>query len=242
MEILKTERLTKRYGNHEVLKGIDLSIDKGEIVSFIGASGGGKSTLLRCMNLLEDYDGGNILFKGEDIKGKDFTVSSYRQKAGMIFQKFNLFSHMTVIDNLTVGQIKVLKRTREEAEKKARELLQKVNMADFENAHVSTLSGGQMQRVAIARSLAMDPEILLLDEPTSALDPQMVDEVLEVIKSLAHTGITMVIVTHEMRFAGEISDRIVFLKDGLIHEMGTPERIFKNPETPELKKFLRMEV
>lgn len=238
-EIIKIEGLKKGYDNLEVLKGIDLSINKGETISFIGASGGGKSTLLRCINLLEEYHSGRISYKGQDIRAKDFSLSAYRQKVGMIFQRFNLFNNMSVLANVNLGQIKVLKRSKEEATRKSLEMLEKVGMADFAGKDVKLLSGGQMQRVAIARSLAMDPEVLLLDEPTSALDPQMVNEVLEVIKTIAKEGLTLVIVTHEMSFAKDISDRVIFLKEGRIHEEGSSYEIFNNPKTEALKKFLR---
>lgn len=239
--IIRIKGLKKGYDYLEVLKGIDLEVKKGEIISFIGASGGGKSTLLRCINLLEDYDDGVISYLGNDIKDRNFSISTYRQKVGMIFQRFNLFNNMTVLDNVNFGQIKVLKRSKEEATEKSITMLQKVGMESFKDKDIKFLSGGQMQRVAIARSLAMEPQVLLLDEPTSALDPQMVDEVLDVIGKIAKEGLTLLIVTHEMRFAKEISDRVLFLKEGRIHEEGSPEVIFKNPKTQELRNFLRIE-
>ncbi len=239
MKQIELKNIHKYFDGLEIIKGIDLAVEKGEIVTFIGPSGGGKSTLLRCINLLENYEEGEILFNGEDIKGRTFSLEKYRQKVGMIFQRFNLFGNLNVLENLNVGQIKVLGRSKEEATVKSRQMLEKVGLASFEKASVSRLSGGQMQRVAIARALAMDPEVILLDEPTSALDPQMVDEVLEVIRDLAKTGITLIIVTHEMRFAREISHRIIFLKDGMLREEGIPEKIFTAPDTEEMQLFLK---
>lgn len=239
MPIISIRGLLKEFQGQKVLKGIDLDVRKGEIISFIGASGGGKSTLLRCINLLETYDGGTIEYHGRNIKDRAFSVPSYRQKVGMIFQRFNLFNNMTVLDNVNIGQIKVLGRSREEATKKSLNMLKKVGMDSFAHKDVRKLSGGQMQRVAIARALSMDPEVLLLDEPTSALDPQMVDEVLAVIREIADEGLTLLIVTHEMRFAEQVSDRTAFLKDGLIKEIGDSEKIFRNPESDDLRRFLR---
>ncbi len=239
MNQIELKNIHKYFDGKEIIKGVDLTVQKGEILTFIGPSGGGKSTLLRCINLLENYEEGDIFFNGENIKDRNFSLEKYRQKVGMIFQRFNLFGNLNVLDNLNIGQIKVLGRSREEAAVKSREMLLKVGMADFEKASVKRLSGGQMQRVAIARALAMDPEVILLDEPTSALDPQMVDEVLEVIRNLADTGITLIIVTHEMRFAKEISHRIIFLKDGMLREEGTPDKIFTSPDSEEMQLFLK---
>lgn len=239
MKQIVVKDIHKYFDGLEILKGIDLEIAKGEILTFIGPSGGGKSTLLRCINLLEDYEEGQILYNGKDIKENSFNLEQYRREVGMIFQRFNLFNNLNVLENLNIGQIKVLKRTKEEATVKSEQMLKKVGLEQFANQKVQRLSGGQMQRVAIARSLCMDPEVILLDEPTSALDPQMVDEVLEVIKDLSQTGLTLVIVTHEMRFARDISDRIAFLKDGRLLEEGPPDKIFSNPETEDMKQFLK---
>lgn len=239
MNQIELKNIHKYFDGTEIIKGVDLSVQKGEILTFIGPSGGGKSTLLRCINLLETYEEGDIFFNGQNIKDRNFSLEKYRQKVGMIFQRFNLFGNLNVLENLNIGQIKVLGRTKEEATAKSKEVLAQVGMADFEKASVKRLSGGQMQRVAIARALAMDPEVILLDEPTSALDPQMVDEVLAVIRSLADTGITLIIVTHEMRFAKEISDRIIFLKDGMLREEGPPEKIFSAPDSEEMQLFLK---
>ncbi|MFB0919219.1 MAG: amino acid ABC transporter ATP-binding protein [Clostridiaceae bacterium] len=239
MKQIVIKDLHKYFDGLEILKGIDLEIEEGEIITFIGPSGSGKSTLLRCINLLEEYEEGDILYNGNNIKEKSFNLEHYRKEVGMIFQRFNLFNNLDVLENLNIGQIKVLKRNKEEATAKSMEMLKKVGLEAFANQKVQRLSGGQMQRVAIARSLCMDPEVILLDEPTSALDPQMVDEVLEVIKDLSNSGLTLVIVTHEMRFARDISDRIAFLKDGKLLEQGSPEQIFTNPQTDEMKLFLK---
>lgn len=239
MNQIELKNIHKYFDGKEIIKGVDLNVQKGEILTFIGPSGGGKSTLLRCINLLENYEEGEIFFNGQNIKDRNFSLEKYRQKVGMIFQRFNLFGNLNVLDNLNVGQIKVLGRSKDEATIKSKEVLAKVGMADFEKASVKRLSGGQMQRVAIARALSMDPEVILLDEPTSALDPQMVDEVLAVIRSLADTGITLIIVTHEMRFAKEISHRIIFLKDGMLREEGTPDKIFTSPDSEEMQLFLK---
>lgn len=239
MSQIEIKELKKYFDGVEILKGIDLNIEKGEILTFIGPSGSGKSTLLRCINLLEEYEEGSITYNGENIKAMNFDLEHYRKEVGMIFQRFNLFNNLNVLENLNIGQIKVLHRTKEEATEKSLAMLKKVGLEQFANQKVQRLSGGQMQRVAIARSLCMDPEVILLDEPTSALDPQMVDEVLEVIKDLSKTGLTLIIVTHEMRFARDISDRIVFLKDGRLLEEGDPEKIFTYPETDEMKTFLK---
>lgn len=240
-KIIEIKNLRKKYGEREVLKGIDLDIFEGEIITFIGESGGGKSTLLRCINLLENYDEGYILYLGKDIKDGNFNINEYRKDVGMIFQRFNLFSNLSVIENLNLGQIKVLGRKKVEAMEVSLNMLKKVGLSDFKDANVKTLSGGQSQRVAIARSLCMNPKVILLDEPTSALDPKMVNEVLSVIKEIASLGITMVIVTHEMNFAKEISDRIIFLDKGRISDIGSPAEIFNSPKSEVLKLYLGVE-
>ena len=238
MALVEIRNIHKNFGALEVLKGIDFSVDEGEVVCLIGRSGSGKSTMLRCINLLEIPDSGEIRVFGENIlENRD--VNSYRAKVGMCFQQFNLFTNMNVLENCVRPQIKVLKRTRKEAEKKALQLLAKVGMLDFSRASVNTLSGGQKQRVAIARALCMDPKLMLFDEPTSALDPEMVQEVLNVMRELAAEGLTMIIVTHEMRFAREVSDRIVFVDDGIIVEDDKPEVIFTRPKSPRTAEFLR---
>lgn len=237
-KIIEIKHLIKNFGNHEVLKDIDFSVKKGDITSIIGASGSGKSTLLRCINLLETPTGGEILFNGENIVNtKD--IPNYRTKVGMVFQNFNLFENMNVLKNCMIGLEKVLKINKEEAKKKCLFYLEKVGMLPYINAKPKQLSGGQKQRVAIARALAMQPEVLLFDEPTSALDPQMVGEVLSVIKKLANEGFTMIIVTHEMAFAKEISNHVVFMHNGVILEEGTSEDIFVNPKKEETKEFLQ---
>ena len=236
--ILEVRHLGKSFGRHEVLCDVDFSVCKGDVVSILGVSGSGKSTLLRCINLLEEPSSGNILYHGEDICEKSFSLTAYRAKVGMVFQSFNLFANLTVLENCVVGQRKVLRRSREEAEEKAKLYLEKVGMLPYINAKPKQLSGGQKQRVAIARALAMEPEILLFDEPTSALDPQMVGEVLAVMRRLAAEGLTMIVVTHEMAFARDVSTRVVFMKDGVICEEGTPEDIFVNPKKEETKEFL----
>ena len=236
-EIIQIKHLTKSFGNHEVLKDINFSVKKGDITSIIGASGSGKSTLLRCINLLETPSGGEINFNGENIlETKD--IPSYRTKVGMVFQNFNLFENMNVLQNCMIGLEKVLKIDKKEAKEKSLYYLEKVGMMPYINAKPKQLSGGQKQRVAIARALAMQPEVLLFDEPTSALDPQMVGEVLAVIKTLANEGFTMIIVTHEMAFAKEISNHVVFMHNGIILEEGTSEDIFVNPKHDETKEFL----
>ena len=238
MALVEIRNIHKSFGTLEVLKGIDFSVDEGEVVCLIGRSGSGKSTMLRCINLLEIPDSGEIRVFGENIlENRD--VNSYRAKVGMCFQQFNLFTNMNVLENCVRPQIKVLKRTRKEAEKKALQLLAKVGMLDFSRASVNTLSGGQKQRVAIARALCMDPKLMLFDEPTSALDPEMVQEVLNVMRELAAEGLTMIIVTHEMRFAREVSDRIVFVDDGIIVEDDKPEVIFTRPKSPRTAEFLK---
>ncbi len=236
--IISIKNLKKSFGDHAVLKGVDLEIKKGEVVSVIGASGSGKSTMLRCINLLETPSDGEILYNGQNIQAPDFNIAEYRAKVGMVFQQFNLFNNMNVLKNCVIGQMKVLKRSREEAEKIASEYLGKVGMSAFIKARPAQLSGGQKQRVAIARALAMNPDVLLFDEPTSALDPEMVGEVLSVMKSLAETGLTMIVVTHEMQFAKDVSSRVVFMDGGFIAEDDTPEVIFGEPKNPRTKEFL----
>ena len=236
--ILEVRGLQKSFGGNEVLKGIDFSISKGDVICVIGASGSGKSTLLRCVNLLEASSGGEILFHGKDIASAELSVAEYRAKVGMVFQSFNLFYNMTALGNCMVGARRVLKKDKEAARGAALGYLDKVGMSPYINARPRQLSGGQQQRVAIARALAMEPEILLFDEPTSALDPQMVGEVLEVMRKLAAEGLTMVIVTHEMAFARDVSCRVVFMNDGVICEDGPPEQIFQNPRRQETKDFL----
>lgn len=236
--IINIKNLKKSFGEHEVLKGVDLDVKKGEVVSVIGASGSGKSTMLRCINLLETPSDGEILYNGRNIHSADFDVAEYRAKVGMVFQQFNLFNNMDVMKNCVIGQMKVLKRSREEAEKIALEYLGKVGMSAFIKARPAQLSGGQKQRVAIARALAMNPDVLLFDEPTSALDPEMVGEVLSVMKALANTGLTMIVVTHEMQFAKDVSSRVVFMDGGFIAEDDAPEVIFGEPKNPRTKEFL----
>lgn len=236
--IIEIQHLEKNFGSHKVLSDIDFSVKKGDVTTIIGVSGSGKSTLLRCINVLETPSGGKILFHGKDIDEKGFSVTDYRAKVGMVFQNFNLFSNMTVLQNCIVGQVKVLGKKKAEAEEKAKYFLEKVGMLPYINAKPKQLSGGQKQRVAIARALAMEPEVLLFDEPTSALDPQMVGEVLAVMRQLADEGLTMIVVTHEMAFARDVSSRVVFMKDGVICEEGTPEDIFVNPKKDETKEFL----
>ncbi len=238
MAILEINHLSKRFGSLEVLRDISMNVQEGEVVSIIGSSGSGKSTLLRCINLLEVYDQGTILFEGMDIKANIKEIDAYRTHVGMIFQSFNLFGHMTVLKNCTIGQTEVLKRSKEDAQKLAMEYLTKVGMQDFANQRVTLLSGGQKQRVAIARALCMEPRVLLFDEPTSALDPEMVGEVLQVIKNLAEEGRTMVIVTHEMDFARDVSDRVVFMDQGVIAEEGDPAILFSQPKVQRTKEFL----
>lgn len=236
-EIIKIQHLCKFFGKNEVLRDIDFSVREGEVTCIIGASGSGKSTMLRCINLLETPTSGEILYEGRDIT-KEKNPAAYRAKVGMCFQSFNLFSNMTVLKNCMAGPMKVLKKSKDEAEKDAKFFLDKVGMGPYINAKPKQLSGGQQQRVAIARALAMHPEVLLFDEPTSALDPQMVGEVLEVMRTLAKEGLTMIIVTHEMAFARDVSDHVVYMQDGVIAEEGTPEQIFVNPQKEETKAFL----
>jgi putative lysine transport system ATP-binding protein len=238
-KVIDIQHLNKSFGNHEVLKDIDFSVKKGEVVCIIGSSGSGKSTLLRCINLLEKPSGGQIIYQGENILDDKHDVYEYRQKLGMVFQQFNLFNNHDVLNNCVVGQIKVLKRSREEAEKVALNYLKVVGMENYINAKPKQLSGGQKQRVAIARALSMNPDVMLFDEPTSALDPEMVGEVLKVMKELAGTGLTMLIVTHEMGFAKEVADRVVFMDKGIIAEEGAPEQIFNNPTQERTREFLK---
>ncbi len=236
--ILQVRHLSKSFGSHEVLKDIDFTVRTGDVTSIIGASGSGKSTLLRCINLLETPTSGEILFHGENIVDQKGGATAYRAKVGMVFQSFNLFNNMTVLKNCMVGQTKVLKRGEEEARENAMKYLEKVGMAPYINAKPRQLSGGQKQRVAIARALAMNPEVLLFDEPTSALDPEMVGEVLSVMQSLATEGMTMLVVTHEMAFARDVSNHVVFMADGVIGEEGTPEEVFDHPKNPRMIDFL----
>jgi len=238
MNILEISHLNKSFGSLEVLRDISMNVEEGEVVSLIGASGSGKSTLLRCINLLETYDAGQILFEGINIIGARSSINTYRTHVGMIFQSFNLFQHMTVLENCVIGQVKVLKKKKSVADAFARETLSKVGLDDFINAKVTTLSGGQKQRVAIARALCMEPRVLLFDEPTSALDPEMVGEVLTVIQQLAKEKRTMIIVTHEMAFAQEVSDRVVFMDQGIIVEEDKPDILFTNPKMDRTKEFL----
>ena len=237
-EILKIEHLSKAFGAHVVLRDIDFTVNKGDVISIIGASGSGKSTLLRCINLLETPTSGSISFQGKAITSGAMKPHEYRSRVGMVFQSFNLFDNMTVLENCMVGQIKVLKKSKRDAKTAAMHYLEKVGMAPYINAKPRQLSGGQKQRVAIARALAMDPEVLLFDEPTSALDPEMVGEVLTVMQQLAREGITMLVVTHEMAFARDISDRVVFMADGVICEEGSPDEIFGDPKQQLTRDFL----
>ena len=236
--LLKVEHLVKTFGTNHVLKDIDFSVEKGDVISIIGSSGSGKSTLLRCINMLEDATDGKIIYRGKDVLGREINEDEYRTKVGMVFQSFNLFNNYNVLENCTIGQVKVLKRSKEEAKKTALEYLSKVGMSEYINAKPRQLSGGQKQRVAIARALCMAPEILLFDEPTSALDPEMVGEVLDVMKRLARSGMTMLVVTHEMSFARSVSNRVLFMADGKIEEDGKPEEIFNSPKSEKTKEFL----
>jgi ABC-type polar amino acid transport system ATPase subunit len=237
--VISIKKLLKNFGDTEVLKEIDLEISPGEVVVIIGPSGSGKSTLLRCLNLLEQPTGGQIAFEGKNLLSKEIAIDEIRQKMGMVFQNFNLFPHKTVLENITISPIKVKKQTQEAAEKKALDLLEQVGLADKANSYPANLSGGQQQRVAIARALAMDPDVMLFDEPTSALDPEMVGEVLAVMQALAEKGMTMVVVTHEMGFAKQVADRVIFMADGIIQEQGTPEAIFDHPQNSRTQDFLR---
>ncbi len=236
--ILEIRHLGKSFGTHEVLRDIDFTVKKGDVISIIGASGSGKSTLLRCVNLLETPSSGQILYHGTDVAGRGVNAPEYRSHVGMVFQSFNLFNNMTVLKNCMVGQMKVLKRGKEEARQQALKYLEKVGMAPYINAKPRQISGGQKQRVAIARALAMDPEVLLFDEPTSALDPEMVGEVLNVMQALAQEGMTMLVVTHEMAFARDVSSQVVFMHQGVIREQGTPAQVFGDPQQQETKEFL----
>ncbi len=236
--ILEIRHLGKSFGTHEVLRDIDFTVKKGDVISIIGASGSGKSTLLRCVNLLETPSSGQILYHGTDVAGRGVNAPEYRSHVGMVFQSFNLFNNMSVLKNCMVGQMKVLKRSKEEARQQALKYLEKVGMAPYINAKPRQISGGQKQRVAIARALAMDPEVLLFDEPTSALDPEMVGEVLNVMQALAQEGMTMLVVTHEMAFARDVSSQVVFMHQGVICEQGTPAQVFGAPQQRETKEFL----
>lgn len=238
-KVIEIQHLSKTFGDHEVLKDIDFSVNKGEVVCIIGSSGSGKSTLLRCVNLLEKPSGGQIIYNGENILDDKHDIYEYRTKLGMVFQQFNLFNNHNVLSNCMVGQMKVLKRSREEAERVAMKYLGVVGMEQYINAKPKQLSGGQKQRVAIARALSMEPDVMLFDEPTSALDPEMVGEVLKVMKELAESGLTMLVVTHEMGFAKEVSDRVVFMDKGVIAEEGKPEEIFNNPTQERTREFLK---
>ena len=236
--ILEIRHLGKSFGSHEVLRDIDFTVNKGDVTSIIGSSGSGKSTLLRCINLLETPTSGEILYHGQSVTGPKVNAPEYRSHVGMVFQSFNLFNNMTVLENCVVGQVKVLKKDRETARKNAMQYLEQVGMAPYINAKPRQISGGQKQRVAIARALAMEPEVLLFDEPTSALDPEMVGEVLSVMQDLARAGMTMLVVTHEMAFARDVSSHVVYMNQGVICEEGTPEQIFGDPQRQETKDFL----
>ena len=236
--ILEIRHLSKAFGDHQVLRDIDFTVEKGDVTSIIGASGSGKSTLLRCINLLETPTGGEIFYHGKNVAGRGVNAADYRSHVGMVFQSFNLFNNMTVLENCMVGQIKVLKKDKETARKRAMEYLEKVGMAPYIQAKPRQISGGQKQRVAIARALAMEPEVLLFDEPTSALDPEMVGEVLSVMQDLAQEGMTMLVVTHEMAFARDVSSHVVYMNQGVICEEGTPEQVFGNPQKQETQDFL----
>ena len=236
--IISTKGLKKSFEKLNVLKGIDIDIHKGDVVCIIGASGSGKSTFLRCLNLLEEPTGGSIIFDGTDLTNSKVNLNLHRQRMGMVFQQFNLFPHLTILKNLTLAPMMLKKIPQEEAEAKALALLARVGLADRADSYPNQLSGGQKQRVAIVRALCMEPEVMLFDEPTSALDPEMVGEVLDVMKELANEGMTMVVVTHEMGFAFEVANRVIFLDNGLLAEDGTPEEIFGNPKTERLKTFL----
>lgn len=238
--IIEVKALEKHFkdGTVRALNGVDVSIQKGEVVVVIGPSGSGKSTFLRCLNLLEEPTGGQVIFEGTDITDPTVNLNLHRQRMGMVFQHFNLFPHMTVLRNMTLAPMKLLKKSKAEAEEKAMQLLKRVNLADRADAYPSQLSGGQKQRIAIVRALCMEPEVMLFDEPTSALDPEMVGEVLDVMKQLAAAGMTMVVVTHEMGFAREVADRVIFMDGGKIVEEGTPEDIFQHPQQQRTKDFL----
>ena len=237
-QILQINHLSKAFGKNVVLRDVDFSVNKGDVISIIGASGSGKSTLLRCINLLETPTSGEILYHGTNVADRKVKAHEYRSHVGMVFQSFNLFNNMTVLENCMIGQMKVLKKSKAEAKEAAMYYLQKVGMAPYINAKPRQISGGQKQRVAIARALAMNPEVLLFDEPTSALDPEMVGEVLAVMHQLAQEGMTMMVVTHEMAFARDVSNRVVYMKDGVIWEQGSPEELFSNPQKQETSDFL----
>ena len=236
--MIKTEKLTKSFGDKQVLKGIDEQINSGEVVVIIGPSGSGKSTFLRCMNLLEEPTSGKVIFEGQEINKKGVDIDSIRTKMGMVFQGFNLFPHLTVLDNIMIGPQQVKKVPKDKAEAIARKLLTRMGMSEKADVYPQSLSGGQKQRIAIARALAMEPDMMLFDEPTSALDPEMVGEVLQVMKDLAMEGMTMVVVTHEMGFAKEVGVRILFMDDGQVMEQGTPDEIFNHPKSERTKDFL----
>ena len=238
-EMIRTVDLHKSFGKLQVLKGVSETIHSGETVSIIGPSGGGKSTFLRCLNLLEIPEQGEIYFEGENITAKKVNLDLHRQKMGMVFQHFNLFPHKTVLQNITMAPLALKKKTPEEAQKQAMELLERIGLADKANEYPNMLSGGQKQRIAIVRALAMDPEVMLFDEPTSALDPEMVGEVLDLMRDLAKDGMTMAVVTHEMGFAREVADRVVFMAEGKILEEGSPSELFDNPRDPRLQDFLK---
>jgi len=237
--VIKVKNLYKQFGDLEVLKGIDENIEKGEVVVIIGPSGSGKSTFLRCLNLLEIPTSGDIFFKDVSITDVNNNINKQREKMGMVFQQFNLFPHLTVLENITIAPMKIKNMAKEEAEKISMDLLKRIGLDDKANTYPNKLSGGQKQRIAIVRALAMSPDLMLFDEPTSALDPEMVGEVLDVMKSLANEGITMVVVTHEMGFAKEVGNRVIFMDDGKILESGTPDEIFNNPQHPRTQDFLR---
>lgn len=237
-QIVQVKHLRKKFGDNEVLKDIHFGVEEGEVVTIIGSSGSGKSTLLRCINLLEEPTSGEIIYRNEDVLDSSYKANMYRSRIGMVFQSFNLFNNMDVLKNCTVGPIKVLKKDPQETEALAKELLESVGMGAYINARPNQLSGGQKQRVAIARALTMQPDVMLFDEPTSALDPETVGEVLLVMRQLAKSGLTMIIVTHEMEFARDVSDRVVFMDQGVIAETGTPEQIFINPKEERTKHFL----
>ena len=236
--VISLSHLAKTFGENQVLRDINLEVHRGEVISVIGSSGSGKSTMLRCINLLETPTDGDILFNGMNVRDKATSLTDYRAKVGMVFQQFNLFNNMTVLQNCVRPQMIVLKRTKEEAEQIAREYLERVGMSAYVNARPAQISGGQKQRVAIARALSMNPEVILFDEPTSALDPEMVGEVLDVMKTLAKSGLTMIVVTHEMEFARDVSSRVIFMDGGYIVEEGAPEEIFANPKMPRTREFL----
>lgn len=237
-QVLRVEHLSKHFGDRQVLKDINFEVEKGEVISIIGSSGSGKSTLLRCLNLLEEPTGGHIIYQDEDVLDPQYDINRYRTHIGMVFQSFNLFSNLNILDNCTIGPVQVKKEDKSQVEQRAKEFLKQVGMDAHINARPDQLSGGQKQRVAIARALTMQPDVLLFDEPTSALDPEMVGEVLKVMKELAHTGLTMVIVTHEMAFAREVSDRVVFMDQGVIAEVADPETFFTQPKEERTRQFL----